>query len=476
MRCILVEATAKINGVETVIRLASRGFTTGPTEAPPNVEYDSIIQNGVSLNESVSVSGSASMSYGDIELDNSDGEYDHWLQGVWVNRPMTVLHGDVRWLRADFVPVFVGVVADIDSRARNRINVKFRDKLQLLNTAVNEVKLGGLTDNKERLLPVLLGECHNVEPLLIDPAEHEYQINIGNTEGIIEVRDDGVPVGVSATLSTGKFKLVAQPVGQITVSAQGVKSVTYVNSAVGLIKLLVKNYGLAQHRFTDADLDLTSLQAFDLKNPYPLGYYIADKSNVLAVCQELAASVGAMVIVSRLGKLRLIQVNPAYDPNLVVADITIEDMLNRSLKVVEKLDVFASVKLGYCKNWTVQAKLESGIPVEHKNLFKEEWLDYTAKNATVAADYRLHVTPEREETFLLAEADAITEAVRRLDLMGTPRCIYQYDGFANSTALELGTVVRITHDRFGLKNGKLGLVVGLQTNFLKSRTTVQVMI
>jgi hypothetical protein len=474
LRCVLVETTAKLGGVDTPIRLASRGYTTGPNDTPPNAEYLEILETGVTVNEQLSVSGNATMSYGDIELDNSDGEYDHWFAGVWANRPLTVYLGDVRWPRTWFKAVFAGVVADIDSRSRNRLNIKFRDKLQLLNTSVNEVKLGGETENKERLLPVLFGECHNIEPLLVDPANHEYQVNIGQTERIIEVRDDGAPIAITATLGTGKFRLDANPFGTITASAQGTKIGGYTNSIVGIIKQIVKNYGLVQHRFSDDDLDLASLAAFDAANPAPVGYYVPDKENVLEVCQQLASSVGAMVMVSRLGKLKLTQLNLPTSGS--VATITPDEMVNRTLKVVDKLEVSAAVKLGYCRNWSVQSNIETGIPTDHKDLYKKEWLDVTVEDTAVASDYKLHIAPEREETYLLTTAHAVNEAARRLTIRKVPRCIYEYVGFADSMALELGSVVTIFHDRFNLDNGKLAVVVGLQPNFLKSRTTVQVMI
>lgn len=149
---------------------------------------------------------------------------------------MKVFVGDVRWPRSDFRLVFDGITDSVGSTARNRINLKVGDKLLRLNSPVTEHKLGGSTSNADKLVPLCFGECHNVEPLLVDSSVNEFQVHDGPIESIIEVRDDGVPVAFTPFLSTGKFRLAAQPSGQVTASVQGSKTVVLrekvVNGAV----------------------------------------------------------------------------------------------------------------------------------------------------------------------------------------------------------------------------------------------------
>lgn len=473
MRVILVEVTPSIDGVDTPLFLSNRGYTTHPGDTIPNIGYTSVVDGGVNINEKISVDGRGSMTYGDIELENTEGDHDYWLDAVWRNRPIQVFFGDVRWSRDDFREVFNGVVDDIDSRSRNKLNIKLRDKLQRLNTPISEVKLGGTTDNKESLLPVLVGECHNIEPLLVNPATHQYQFHIGAAERLIEVRDNGVPVDATATLGTGKFTLNANSAGQITVSAQGHNVGGYSNTLVGLVKILSIEYGKVEDRFTLGDFD-ASVGDFNTAHPQPMGVWLADKSNVLEVCQRLAASIGAMMLVSRQGLVRFLQVNfPVTGDPIQITD---EDMVDRSIRISDRLEVSASVKLGYCQNWTVQTNIESGIPDEHRDLFKKEWLTVTRNDAAVAEAYRLHIAPEQEDTMLLVESDATGEADRRLNIRKTSHTVYQYDGFSEALSLELGQAVNVTTDRFGLSEGKLGIIVGLQPDWMTARCTVQVMI
>lgn len=222
VRCVLVEVDVKLSGGSTTTRYFSNtGYVTAAADVPANTIYYPYVSGGVKFTESISLDGNFSLSYGDIELRNVNGELDSWLNDYWSNRRIKVFIGDKSWVRDDFWQIFDGVVTGIDSRKRETLNLKLSDKLQRLNYPVTEAKLGGVTSNADKLLPLCFGECHNVEPLLADPANHEYVVHNGQIEDIIEVRDNGVPVTVTEIPATGRFRLSASPAGQITASVQG---------------------------------------------------------------------------------------------------------------------------------------------------------------------------------------------------------------------------------------------------------------
>lgn len=477
IRCILIEVQAKSGGSETNRFLSSRPFKSANTDTPADTVYNPIIVgSSVRTVERMSVTDeSASVSFGDIELVNVDGSIDTWLSDIWSNRTINVLHGDVRWARADFQVIFSGVVEDIGSRSRNTLNLKLRDKLQRLNTPVTEAVLGGSTNNKNQLIPLTFGECHNISPLLTNPATLEYQVHNGQIERIIEVRDNGVPVGATPTLATGKFTLVAQPFGKVTASVQGDKpSATWNNTVKKIIERLVTAYGEANSRFASGDLDSSNLTAFDTANPQVIGLYLAQRENLLSLCNRIAATVGSRLVMSRTGQLRLIKVElPA--PGTPFA-ITKDDVLVGSMRITEKLAVQPGVKLGYCKNWTVQEPLDTRIPNAHKDLYAREWLTTYAKDEAVKTDYKLDGEPDQQDTYLLTEADAAAEATRILSMFKTPRFIVEFDATARALQLELGQAVTITYPRFGMDAGKSGMVVGLSPDWDKSQVTVEVLI
>lgn len=474
MRCILVEASVNVSGSETVRYLSDRGYVTSSTDTPSNTSYRALISGGVRLTERLGIDSSASLSWGEIELLNQDGILDSWLNDVWENRNVSVYFGDSKWARSDFRLIFKGLLAGISSQSRNTLNLFLRDSLQRLNTPVTDVKLGGSSTNKDKLIPLTFGECHNVSPLLIDSTLHDYQVHQGAIEDIIEVRDNGAPITVTKTLSTGKFRLSNSPVGTITCSVQGDKPSTYSNLIADNIKAIVKNYGTTANRLTDSDIDLTNFSSFNSANTAPIGVYMSDRENVLDVCQKLANSVGAQVAMSRVGKLQLKRID--FPVSSTSFDIKPKHIIEKSLAIDSREAVTSAVKIGYCKNWTVENNLQTVIPEDHKSMYSEEWLSATVSNSGVATKYKTLVEPTQKDTYLLTTSDATAEATRAMAVTSTQRTIYKFTGFTDLFQLELGQGVTLTADRFGLQSGVSGVVVGLEPDWINLRINVKVMV
>src|SRR5690606_24040065 len=112
------------------------------------------------------------------------------------------------------------------------------DKLQRLNAPISEA-----TTSDDTPIPQAFGECSNVEPILTNPAQHEYRAHVNALERVIEVRDNGAPV--SSTSVTGGFRLTKSPAGTITASVQGERTGTYVNTVSLLVQRLATSFGKA---------------------------------------------------------------------------------------------------------------------------------------------------------------------------------------------------------------------------------------
>lgn len=687
-RMVLVEVDVRANGVETTRYLSTAPYVTSAGDTPANQPYSAILMaDDIVTNEQLSTSGEPSMTVGEVGLDNTDGSLDDWLLDVWTNRSVKIYLGDPTWPRADFQLVFSGVTANIGSKSRTSLNLKIRDKLQRLNGAISEVKLGGETDNKDALLPLLLGEAHNITPLLTNPATLEYQVHIGEAERIVEVRDNGVPVAFTPLPLLGKFRVNQSPAGDVTVTAQGVKPEgVYRNTVAHLVQHLAVAYGKAEDRFSTthqlapgtypytatplfksfarasiatyekadgtiataaagvprigkdglvieaaatnlllystqfdavgwglggsgtvtvtanyasapdntltadrlvfsgpnvawgrgsslatgttcsgsvfirgqagqticiasggvdeiftltgswqrvesnnkvaldgafnintyngatardvvvwgaqleaaptvssyipttgatvtraadtmvvySEVDGPNFAAFDAANQQPVGLPVPDRTNVLAACQQLAASVGAQTTVSRLGQLQLHRI----DLQSLVPTFSIgpQHMRERALTIAAHADVKAAVKLGFCKNWTMQPGLQTSLPAAHKEMFNTEWLTSTKVDESVRLIYRLTAEPVQEDTLLLRRIDADAEAQRRLELHKQPRTTFQFEGYAPMLRLRIGQAVQLTHPRFNLESGKVGMVVSMSVRWARARATVGVMI
>lgn len=481
----LVRVTPNVSGTDTQVRASVRGYAE-PGLANPT-RYPAILSTGVRFTEKLALTlgGSASLSSGDLELANPDGVRDEFLDYVWDNRTIEAWVGSPTWALSDYRQIFRGTVAGIAAKGVNRLTLKLRDQMQRLNTALSETRLGGTTSEKDSLIPQLFGECHNVRPLQVNPATRTYQVHGGQVAEIAEVRDNGIPIAnatigwaaVSVDLANGKFTLADEPAGVITASVRGdAPGGVYASTVADIIKRIVTAYGKAEDRLTTADIDLANFAAFNTLCPQPVGYYARERVNVLEVCQKLAASVGAQLVMSNLGQLRLLRVAlPAT--GTPVFNIQPRHIRKSSeLVVSEVVPVQASVQLGFCHNWEDQDNLQTAIPAEHKELFAKPWLTETVEDAAVKALYRLTALPPQQDTYLLRRVDATPEAQRRLDLWKVPRRVYEFEGYAALLKLQLGDTVTLTNPRYGLQNGKVGVVVTRSPNWDNSYVKLGVLI
>ena len=454
--------------------LSSAPYATLPTDVPANRLHLACVEPGVSFTERLSLAadGNPSISAGDIELSNQDGALDAWLDDVWRNRAVRVYIGDASWPRADFQLVFAGVCDDLQASSAGRLRIALRSKLERLNTPLTETLVGGTGANKDRVRPVGFGECHNISPVLVDEGQQEFMASGAALERIIEARSNGAPLTITPLLSTGKFRMTTAIYGQITASVQF--GAPHQNTVAAIIQTLATAWGTPATRLVAADLDTANLAAFAAANPQPVGVYLADRANVMQTCQQLAASVGAQTVVSSTGLLRLVRVElPGAGTPVAIGPADYEA---GSLTLKERPEVVAGIKLGYCRNWTVQTNLETGIPPAHAELYGQEWLTVTARNAAVATRYTLQGEIPQPDTLLLTETDAQAEANRRLALWSTARSVFSVRAYAHMLQLELGQAVTLSGRRWGLAAGKTGQVIGLQRNWLAGRVDVEVLV
>lgn len=476
--------------------ISTRYLSTHPATVD-GIVYEPIISNALSINESISTSYAASISYGDIEIVNAAGDYDSWLQDIWVNKAVRVYVGSIGTTAlSDYELIFSGLCDDIDSKSRTRINLKLRDKLEKLNTSLSEVLLGNyfqgqvLADDstayqnqyKNNLKPIIFGEVHNISPLLTDSGLLEYMVNLEAVEKIIEVRDNGVPVpftttGTTIAIPAGSFRLLRTPAGTITCSVQGIKRTvnisgqtytsTYTNTISNAIATILKFFG---NTLNYSEIEPTSFANLGTQG---VGVYVTSRVNVLQLCQEIAKSAGLIVSVTRTGQVKLLDLSI---PTSASISITEADMLLNTLAVTEKLGVIAGIKLGYAKNWTVQNNLLTNIPQQHKDLYAKEWLEANQSDDTVRNNFSVSTEATLENTYLITAAEAEAIALKKLNLFKQQRKVISMTCTAKYLSVQVGDAVQLTASRFGLNSGVLGRVVSTKPNWLRGTTEIGVLI
>lgn len=471
-RIVLVEVSVNSGGVELTRYLSTGAYNTGPADSPANQVYLPVLDAGVSFPEQLNIAGGASMSAGDIEIVNFDGSRTGWLNDVWMNRPIKAYIGDPSWQRSDFQLIFSGVVADIGIKSRETLALKLRDRMQLLNFPVSEAVVGGSVPNAGSLLPVCFGECHNVTPVLTNPATLEYAVHTSAIERIIEVRDNGMPVQFDANLAAGRFTLKQAPAGQITASVQGDNAGGYVNTIAGVIQRILTAFGPAATRLSIADIDAANFAAFDAAHPQPVGLYMTDRTNMIAAIQQLTASIASQLVASAMGIFQLYQISLPASGGFEIFDRHFEA---RSLVPRSRTDVVAGIKLGYGRNYTVQSNLQTALPADHRALYAQDYLSTSATDEAVRALYRLDSAVAQQATCLIRKADADAEAARQLAMYKVPRTLYELQGTAELLQLRLGQVVLMQTDQCGLRS-KSGVVVARAVSQDTGKTKIGVLI
>lgn len=472
----LLESDSLSEGVETTRYLCTGAFPmTGTADIPPSTYYAPLISVGVQFTEQLSITGAATSSVGDIEIDNSDFSRDGWyLNDIYAGRGQRGYLGDVRWNRADFRQVLNSVSSGMVRKSRSALAIKLRDQMQRLDTPLSERTLGGNSLSAEVLYPSCFGECHNVSPIY-DPTTDTYFVHFGPIESLIEVRVNGLPVSFVADNATGSFRLTAglAPGGVVTCSVQGDKfGGVYRNTVASLIRRIVTGYG-KDDRFTDDDIDLDNFDKFEASHPQRVGIYIADRTNILTVCAALADSLGSQMVPSRLGKLRLIQIGLAGASSF---DIRPQHMDGEQLSPVATIDPVAAIRIAFDRNWTVETNLQTGIPDEHKELFADEWLFAAAEDEAVKAAYKLTSAVLPKNTMLKVRAEAQAESDRRLALWKKKRTMYKFTGKPEMLKLELGQAVTVYHHENSMEAGVPGIIMSLSPNWVECECEVGVLV
>jgi hypothetical protein len=478
IRTILVEIeSVQIEGgQQATFYLANKPFVTSNSDTPANTSYDPCLVGGVSFTETLSLDNSVSIGYGDLEVDNTGGSKDAWLNYVWTNRVVRVYIGDPTWPRSDYRLIFNGLISDIASRDRSVLNLILVDKLEKLNNPISEILLNSAALDSDTLIPTVFGECFNVTPLVANSAGLIYQVHTGAIEDIIEVRDNGDVVDFTKSLSTGTFILNENPYGQITCSVQGaLDGGTYHNTVPNIVKMIVKNYGPVNSRLTDADIDLANFSQFNTLYPFPVGVYTISRENVLDTCNQLAASIGAQLIFSSQGLLKFVRLSiPGTGTTYSVSP---EDIESRSLEISDRPPIAAATKIGYCKNWTVQTSgLAAGINPASIALFNTEYLYNSTINNSTVLNYKLTTEPEAQNTLLVTAIGAATESSRRNELFSTARTIFTMTAYPHLLPVELGDNITLTNQRFDLQTSKTGIVVSVQRDWIAGRVTLGVLV
>jgi hypothetical protein len=149
-------------------------------------------------------------------------------------------------------------------------------------------------------------------------------------------------------------------------------------------------------------------------------------------------------------------------------------MILNSLSISERFAVKPSIKLGYCKNYTIQNTVANGVNPTSK--FEDEYIFVSSINDTKKSLYRDSGDVTEEPVLLISTAAAQSESNKRLALWEQQRYIISASYLPHLIFVQLGDIVQIKSGRFGLTNGKLGMVYSVTRNWVTGQVDIGVLV
>lgn len=397
-----------------------------------------------------------------VKMFNNNNEFETWFyEREWVGWPIRFLIGDITWRRTDFRTLYSGVIGEVsydrpyfefkvyDYAKKFDIEVE-RANLKELSLVNNwrrfdntplievagtyvaydpsgnygpgtlrwtidpntnlpiEIEVGALDvsssllENPNSACPIGLGNCYNVQPILLDYTDNRYIINPPDIRSnILVVRDKGVPVpftleaGLLGALPSGQFRLINQPQGQVTCDFFTSGTFTGLGELPGnsgayianIIKTIV--YKLKLHIETPQIDDKLG----DFIDTTQVGFYSSGGATAKSIIDDITASINGYWGFTRNTELLVFYLDeynnyPTFTPDYVLLP---DNIRVNGVSISEIQNAKAALKLSYFKNHTPTTKdsLEGNVSGEdpvnesHNNIIRDIMAkDYTYEEFT----------------------------------------------------------------------------------------------
>jgi hypothetical protein len=201
--------------VNTYRLCTGTGFTSTPTDSPPNVFSEPrIIQPGLfrqSMYAQGTTSGASSGANGETVLLNGDGGLDNLMDLGFDGQRYVLKEGYVGTALSQFATVITGAIEQAEF-SWDRLSLRLKDRTMEMNVPVQDQMyagsnslpdgLDGTIEIKGKIKPILLGQCNNITPVCINTAKLLYQLNQGAVFSIPKVCDNGVELTLGVDYAT----------------------------------------------------------------------------------------------------------------------------------------------------------------------------------------------------------------------------------------------------------------------------------
>lgn len=229
------------------LSIVDEGYTTQSTDDPSSKFHRPRIKNAESFSIRREASfwpwggGTSMAAFGNLQIDNYDGAFDELLSAdlrdatVIFHLPDASAFGGATTI-SSLDPIATAVLDNVSSDNEDTITLSLKDTLARLDRPLPCRYNPPFVDSNaaNRMIPITLGACRNVEPLLIDEANRIYQLADAPITNIAAMRDKGAPLDPNAdppqytpALDASGAQLDTLPEGKLTcdISSEGAQVV-----------------------------------------------------------------------------------------------------------------------------------------------------------------------------------------------------------------------------------------------------------
>lgn len=502
-----ITACTEASGTITTFYVSDNGYTTLPTDSPPNVSFDPCVIDpgsiGINAYSDGRTGGTTKLSMGDITLANADGHLDNWLNYSFDGRSLVIRSGPVgASYPAGFSTVFTGTMESLEVDW-DKIILRLRDKQMIFTLPLNTVQYAGnnvlpsgvegtANDLLGKVKPRVFGKVFSITPEFVNTSKLIYQVSNGIVAAINAVYDNGAALtaGVvyanntllqatapaagsfSTCLAEGLIRLGSSAAGQLTCDVtQGATSAA--NTVGQIVKAMALSAGLSS-----GEISSTDVSTLDALNSSVVGIYVNDDSSFQSNMDALLNSIGGYMAFDAKGVLRMgILTAPVGTPIVTFQDYDIqsETGLTRIVPKDSGIPIYRTT-LTHSKIYTTQTTNVAGsVSDAVKAALAIGVRTAKAEDLSIKNQWKL-AGEATQDTLLTTATDATNEANRQLAMFKVRRDVYEFpisvDLFA-ANQLKIMDVVSINTSRYGLSSGKLFRIIGYSLNLANNQVVIQ---
>jgi hypothetical protein len=473
-----------------LLRMASAGYTTRPTDDPANIVFPPRLYGDVEASQSgvdaFGIGGRVALGLAEIEVWNADRALDNLItRGTSDGRRAVIRTVDViSPLRGDFGTgyggthvAFAGVVQRVDGIEHQRARLTITDASERLAVPLQTERYTGAGGMEgpatlaDRPKPIAIGFNFNITPVplgnidLGDGALLTYAVNWRSVQEVSAVRVRGVEqvsVGVAPVVgefrewpAAGVFQLGSSPDGAVTCDVYGDNVGGYVASTSGAIRRLIQSVG---PRVADDALQIESFDLAETDLPGAIGFWQgAEETTAADAVDRILAGCGAILCGARDGSLRLVDPLAEGEVQWAISSGWIVDLVPVPLPA-ELRPHPRVVAVDYKPNGTVLTDIAGSVPdAARVSLTRPVGGPARAESAGITT----RVAQQREMRLpglYATEAAAMVRAERWRALFEAGPRMFEVTTDRYLGAIEVGDLGAIAYPAYGLDDGA-GVVV-----------------